>query len=354
MLENVWSHPSCSPLQEYYARFPSVEARHAPPVEHEMACRAEFSGEETFGKYLDLQPFHERATNMRAQFGEPVAYAEFLKTFSHPAQPKGGKYTSYVCDLAEYLEGFLRRTQPLLDVDRTVASDCLEPLQAAWARGEGLGSAGAAASTARAVDLAQLHSAEAVAALGADRLKEGCEALGLKTGGTVGDRAARLFSTKGRDPSTWPKKILAGGDTKRKREGLSEAEKQVAVAEAKVAYFAEQLQDVVEATKRHVDKKHTMLLEERNAELEEEEEDDEAQAGKEDSEEEDDEEDAGEDGPLYNPLNLPLGWDGKPIPYWLFKLHGLGVEYKCEICGNASYFGRKAFDRHFQVSDPQT
>ena len=156
---------------------------------------------------------------------------------------------------------------------------------------------------------------------------------------TVGDRAARLFSTKGRDPSTWPKKILAGGDTKRKREGLSEAEKQVAVAEAKVAYFAEQLQDVVEATKRHVDKKHTMLLEERNAELEE---------------EEDDEEDAGEDGPLYNPLNLPLGWDGKPIPYWLFKLHGLGVEYKCEICGNASYFGRKAFDRHFQVSDPQT
>lgn len=24
----------------------------------------------------------------------------------------------------------------------------------------------------------------------------------------------------------------------------------------------------------------------------------------------------------YNPKNLPLGWDGKPIPYWLYKLHG--------------------------------
>ena len=23
--------------------------------------------------------------------------------------------------------------------------------------------------------------------------------------------------------------------------------------------------------------------------------------------------------PIYNPLNLPLGWDGKPIPYWLYK-----------------------------------
>lgn len=52
---------------------------------------------------------------------------------------------------------------------------------------------------------------------------------------------------------------------------------------------------------------------------------------------------------IYNPLKLPLGWDGKPIPYWLYKLHGLGVEYPCEICGNYVYMGRKAFDRHFQV-----
>ena len=26
---------------------------------------------------------------------------------------------------------------------------------------------------------------------------------------------------------------------------------------------------------------------------------------------------------MYNPLKLPMGWDGKPIPYWLYKLHGL-------------------------------
>merc|ERR1719453_382461 len=51
--------------------------------------------------------------------------------------------------------------------------------------------------------------------------------------------------------------------------------------------------------------------------------------------------------PVYNPLNLPLGWDGKPIPFWLFKLHGLGEEFKCEICGNYSYWGRRAYDRHF-------
>ena len=52
---------------------------------------------------------------------------------------------------------------------------------------------------------------------------------------------------------------------------------------------------------------------------------------------------------LYNPLKLPMGWDGKPIPYWLYKLHGLGVEYKCEICGNFVYMGRKAFEGHFSA-----
>ncbi len=51
---------------------------------------------------------------------------------------------------------------------------------------------------------------------------------------------------------------------------------------------------------------------------------------------------------FHNPLNLPLGWDGKPIPFWLYKLHGLGIEYPCEICGNFVYMGRKAFDNHFR------
>jgi splicing factor 3A subunit 3 len=53
---------------------------------------------------------------------------------------------------------------------------------------------------------------------------------------------------------------------------------------------------------------------------------------------------------IYNPLKLPLGWDGKPIPYWLYKLHGLGVEYRCEICSDHVYMGRKNFERHFQES----
>jgi splicing factor 3A subunit 3 len=37
----------------------------------------------------------------------------------------------------------------------------------------------------------------------------------------------------------------------------------------------------------------------------------------------------------------------QPIPYWLYKLHGLNISYNCEICGNFIYKGPKAFQRHF-------
>lgn len=56
------------------------------------------------------------------------------------------------------------------------------------------------------------------------------------------------------------------------------------------------------------------------------------------SDEEEEEERRGERD--YNPLNLPLDFDGRPIPMWMYKLHGLGVEYKCEICSDFVYRGR--------------
>ncbi len=37
------------------------------------------------------------------------------------------------------------------------------------------------------------------------------------------------------------------------------------------------------------------------------------------------------DAKIWNPKGLPLDVTGKPIPYWLWKLHGLGVEYSCEV-----------------------
>ncbi|KAJ3209916.1 hypothetical protein HDU67_005808 [Dinochytrium kinnereticum] len=86
--------------------------------------------------------------------------------------------------------------------------------------------------------------------------------------------------------------------------------------------YAGMLAAQLEETKSHVERKQALTFKERMVDAEEEVE--EELIASDDEEEE----------KIYNPLKLPLGWDGKPIPYWLYKLHGLGVEYQCEICGN--------------------
>lgn len=50
---------------------------------------------------------------------------------------------------------------------------------------------------------------------------------------------------------------------------------------------------------------------------------------------------------LNNPLNLPIGLDGKPIPFWLWKLKGLSHIFQCEICDNEKFQGRSNFNKHF-------
>ena len=108
-----------------------------------------------------------------------------------------------------------------------------------------------------------------------------------------------------------------------------------------VARLGELLGDVLEESAMMVEKKQARTYDEIERDL--------MLAAQEDAMEvdEDEDEDA-EEKPIYNPLNLPLGWDGKPIPYWLYKLHGLNLEFKCEICGNYSYWGPRPFERHFQ------
>lgn len=122
-----------------------------------------------------------------------------------------------------------------------------------------------------------------------------------------------------------------------------EEDKILAWNEFLIEKFKEDLKETFLETIRHCEKKETMTADELAAEAEE------ANAEEELSEEVDSDmdNDDDEDRPIYNPLNLPLGWDGKPIPFWLYKLHGLGQEFKCEICGNYSYWGRRAFEKHF-------
>jgi splicing factor 3A subunit 3 len=63
----------------------------------------------------------------------------------------------------------------------------------------------------------------------------------------------------------------------------------------------------------------------------------------------DDEDEEEFDEKLYNPLNLPIGPDGRPMPFWLWKLKGLGHEFHCDLC-NERFQGRAAYEKHFRGS----
>lgn len=133
--------------------------------------------------------------------------------------------------------------------------------------------------------------------------------------------------------SELPPSVFAGarkGKGKRKREASSAAaastnasasakaesdeqnsrDKALALVEFQIVQLCDLLHRVIEQTKIQIEKKQTRTMEELEAELE-------AEGPQDGDSDSDDEEKA-----IYNPKNLPLGWDGKPIPYWLYKLHG--------------------------------
>ncbi len=95
------------------------------------------------------------------------------------------------------------------------------------------------------------------------------------------------------------------------------------------------LASVINETKSNVERRFSLTAREREQELLEQPKPPSQTTTKDGGVEEEEEEER-----IYNPLKLPLGWDGKPIPYWLYKLHGLGVEYRCEICSDHVYMGR--------------
>jgi splicing factor 3A subunit 3 len=121
--------------------------------------------------------------------------------------------------------------------------------------------------------------------------------------------------------------------------------KAIAEIEHKIIAFADLYRERITETQSHIEKKQTRSAEEIQRDLEAEEA---SQLGTSATGGPDTDSDDEKDKPLYNPLNLPLDYNGKPIPYWLYKLHGLNIEYKCEICGGYSYWGPRAYERHFK------
>ncbi|GIY20409.1 splicing factor 3A subunit 3 [Caerostris darwini] len=299
----------------------------------------DFTDEEGYGKFLDFHECYEKYLNVRGI--ERVDYLTYLSIFDQvfdiPKERKNTDYKKYIECLLEYLENYIARVKPLLDLNEEMDS-VMADFEKQWEQGTFPGwqkeTESALTHAGAHLDLSAFSSWEELASLGLDRLKSALMALGLKCGGTLEERAQRLFSTKGKKLSELDPNVFAKSKPGRAgRHRDSEKQKDLAALEAQLYRLVEIVSEQRQATKENVQRKQARTVGER--------EESDNEASESDSDEEDD------NDVIYNPKNLPLGWDGKPIPYWLYKLHGLNITYSCEICGNYTYKGPKAFQRHF-------
>lgn len=386
-----------NPYAAFYARLGEVRAHHAahpdpdvtpdgsdapPPV---PPFAPTFTGEEAGGRCLDLHEHHRlflqhgrrwwtRAASEDAD-GAPagpdyITFARSLADFASVPRSarRSGAWRVYLTSLANYLESFYDRTQPLASLAALVgprvdaaASSFDAGTLPGW-EDRGLGGPAAVAAAAAAMggsrlalpaptlDVAAFASPSELEALGGDALRSALTALGLKAGGTPSQRAARLWLTRDTPLDQLDRSHFAKGAAPPPRAVADPARaaaitRATALLEARVAALVSALAPAIEETVAAVERKQARTHEEALADAEEAEAADAAAAGGAAAAPPSDSDD---DDYVYNPLKLPLGWDGKPIPYWLYKLHGLNHEFACEICGGATYRGRREYERHFR------
>ncbi|TXT12875.1 hypothetical protein VHUM_01276 [Vanrija humicola] len=302
-----------------------------------------FSGEEAYGRHLDLYEAHTQYLNLKGSTRlSYIAYIDMLRQGRvertlDVKEKSTAAYLAYVQTLYNYLVSFFRRALPLINVQKKLdASEA--SFESAWAADEVPGwSEGKSGGK------------KAEANGGAGIWCPYCQKHYSKQ--TVYDAHLKSDKHKKKEAAG---KAVAESDANGAAAGPSTSSRDKLKQPARLTYLIGELlafpptPDLLWASRSEVERRSALTAREREAELEEQEDAQPPPAEVNVTADDDDDED--DEGRTYNPLKLPLGWDGKPIPYWLFKLHGLGVEFKCEICSDFVYMGRKAFDRHFQES----
>lgn len=327
-LDNFYDH--LSEIKDFHKRYPDERVENLAreyeitlpdpnvPLDTEDQISKMFSGEEALGRYFDLIALHSAFVNLKRN--RTLTYLKYLDTFNSfdattfPAYVKQDpKYLVYLQNLEDYLISFYKRSTPL-DEHEEVLKTLLEGFESEWKAAQN-------EPTGIWCDICQKMYSKQTVYDGHLNSKK---------------HQAGLSSNEVSNLSTKP------------QQNQSEHQKDIARREFMISKLALKFNNVKTATKANVARKQTLT-------------DKEWQAEQESSNDVSlmpapvnangtmgtDEDDENDPEKIYNPLKLPLGWDGKPIPFWLWRLHGLGVEYPCEICGNYVYMGRKAFDRHF-------
>mmetsp|Transcript_5720 Transcript_5720/g.6209 ORF Transcript_5720/g.6209 Transcript_5720/m.6209 type:complete len:463 (+) Transcript_5720:53-1441(+) len=295
-------------VKDYHKRFPglAIEYTEAESMLEDMGNEppVQFTGDECHGKAIDVHEFHEKYLNLPG-VEDKIDYVTYLDTFyrfSYRQVDRVTKeYTKYMNEVADYLVDFFRRSQPLFDIDKPLAEF--------------------------EVSFEKKYSQDDFKPIGYNATKE-----------TVHPELYCIYQRRNYTNPNVFRNRMKGKKFKRAKARYEEVQKEVNRLEYKVNRLSDLLKEEIKEAKDFIQRKQSMTPEERMRELEDRETGHDLDMTEVEPEEE----------IIMTKENYPIGWDGQPIPYWLYKLHGLGNEYKCEICGNTSYWGRRAFERHFQ------
>jgi splicing factor 3A subunit 3 len=345
-------------IRDHHARYPNEQAENselryrtkkpgesAEPMPSMVDLM--FSGEEAFGRFFDLHTSHEAYINLPNV--KRLTYLQYLEVFDNFAAGAGGlkkadkltdTYFRYVGDLAAYLESFMQRTKPLENLPKVFAG-WDQDFAGAWEKNE--------------ISLWQEDAATAKASESVEKSKstpafycEDCEKQfaneNVYKGHLSGRKHIKMAEQRASRTGTAPEADNATEGASHNSSAARLKERAVAEREFRVKRLAGAMSTEREDTRVNVERRQGMTERERQQELETlfSTASEAAQQSMDVDEADDDAEER-----IANPLRLPLAWDGKPIPFWLYRLHGLGQELPCEICGNFIYMGRRAFDKHF-------
>lgn len=365
-------------IRDHHARYPNEQAENAElrykPRRYNdgdmpyYVVDSMFSGEEAFGRFFDLNSCHEAYLNLPGI--KRLSYLQYLDAFDNFSPGAGGlkrgdkltdQYFQYVGIVADYLESFMRRTRPLENIDK-VLTDFDDEFEAVWENDtiegwkiEELSTPqnlnGRDQKTQAGSSSEVVYCPDCEKEFKNENVYKG-HLSGRKHQRAAEQRRARLADNADAAQVT----ALSDGEKKPRISATRTKEHAIAKRENRVKKLAGAMSTERSDTRVNVERKQGMTERERQQELEN------MLAlstgpplgasantkrhgvhGEHSGEGDDDD----DDDRVYNPLKLPLAWDGKPIPFWLWRLHGLGVEFPCEICGNFVYMGRRAFDKHF-------
>lgn len=324
-------------IKEYHKKHPNVEVGRpeadiiVKEFETNHNLDSKFTGEEAFGLYIDMNSQFQEYINLKGA-SQDIDYVEYLTKFylyEDKVDKTTKEYLKYLEDVLEYLTSFFERTQPLFDLEETL-NQRQEEFEKQW-ENKTFVPIGSSISAPDKNEMDIEKDGDDV--LPKKRFDNGAEKL-LPWNFSFDDFYCPYCNKKFSKDTVFNAHINSAKHAKVAKR-YEEHIRNVFLLEVKINQLASLLTNVIETTKEYLQNRQARLLDEGASEL----------VGEEQPPEDDNDDD--ETPVRMTKLHYPVGWDGQPIPYWLYRLYGLGQKFVCEICGNTAYWGRRAFEKHF-------